>query len=303
MKAFIEFDKAGAEWVIVAYISGDANMIAVVESGESPHVHTGNLMTGVPKPIIIAEHKALEAQGIPTTTDPILIENTRREIPELAGWQGWLPRSMSIRQMGKKSNHALNYDMSYVRAALEWEVEEAEAKQIINLYREVAYPGIPRWHEFDIRAQLRKDRTLVNLLGRKYVFRDAWGDDLFKEAYAYIPQSTIADLVLRAITAVYWDESVADQAELLTQTHDSFLAQVSFSQWEEPAWLVQRAIQHMDVRMEAKGREFGVGTDCKIGPSWGHMESVKWTPDLKVLADRLEAAYEIANGKQLKAAD
>lgn len=298
MRCFIEFDKAGAEWIVVAYLSGDANMIAICESGESPHVHTGSLMTGVPKEIILAEHKLLE-----TSTDPIAVENARRTIPELAKWEGWLPRSMSIRQMGKKSNHALNYDMSHVRAALEWEVEEAEAKQIIRLYREVAYPGVPLWHEFDVRAQLRKDRTLVNLLGRKYIFRDAWGDDLFKEAYAYIPQSTIADLVLRAMIALYRDPQVSAKSELLTQTHDSFLAQINFTSWEEVAEFVYRALDSLDTPLTAKGRTFRVGTDFKVGPSWGHMQKATWTPDVAELATRLAAAYEVANGQQRQASE
>ena len=44
MNLLIELDKAGAEWVIVAYISGDGAMIQVVESGKSQigraHVRT-----------------------------------------------------------------------------------------------------------------------------------------------------------------------------------------------------------------------------------------------------------------------
>lgn len=289
-RIFLEFDKAGAEWVVVAYLSGDANMISVCESGESPHVHTGFLMTAVPKPIIMKEHKLLGA-----STDPVHVENIRREhLPELTDWQGWIPRSMSIRQMAKKSNHALNYDMTYTRAALEWEVEENEAKRIIELYHKAAYPGVRLWHELDVVAALRRDRTLVNLLGRKYVFRDAWGHDLFKEAYAFVPQSTIFDLVRDAMIEIYLSEDklLYDQLEMLTQTHDSFLNQLLMAEWREAALAIHKIVSgSLGRTLHAKGRDFKIGTEVKIGPNWGHMEPVSYTPDIDVLALRAEEAW------------
>lgn len=304
-RLFLEFDKAGAEWVVVAYLSGDANMIAVCESGESPHVHTGHLMTGVPKALILKEHKIVGA-----STDSINVMNLRREhLPELVAWEGWLPRSMSIRQCSKKANHALNYDMTYVRAALEWEVEDAEAKRIIDLYFNIAYPGIKRWHEFDIVAQLRKDRTLINLLGRKFVFRDAWGHDLFKEAYAFIPQSTIFDLVARAMIELYHDPDpiLRRQFEMMTQTHDSFLSQAHIENWTDAAHMVQKVFQSsLSRKLHAKGRDFSIGTECKIGIDWGHMETLHYTPDIDKLAiaiqEGVEKAHAAKAAKQKKAA-
>ena len=58
-KLFIELDKTGAEWVVVAYLSGDAQMLKVVESGESPHPMTGHLISGVPIPVIEKEDKLI----------------------------------------------------------------------------------------------------------------------------------------------------------------------------------------------------------------------------------------------------
>ena len=55
-----EFDLAGAERVVVAYLADDANMISVVESGKSPHVATGALISGAPKELIEREDKLLK---------------------------------------------------------------------------------------------------------------------------------------------------------------------------------------------------------------------------------------------------
>ena len=51
----IEIDKSQAEWVVVAYRSGDANMIKVIEEGLDPHIHTAYLMTTLPKELIEEE--------------------------------------------------------------------------------------------------------------------------------------------------------------------------------------------------------------------------------------------------------
>lgn len=79
-KLFIELDKTGAEWVVVAYLTGDAQMLKVVESGESPHPMTGHLISGVPIPIIELEDKLIGHR-----TDPEELTDVREKIPELQG--------------------------------------------------------------------------------------------------------------------------------------------------------------------------------------------------------------------------
>ena len=51
-RVLIELDKAGAEWVVVAYLAGDARMIEICESGRSPHPITGSYITGIPVELI-----------------------------------------------------------------------------------------------------------------------------------------------------------------------------------------------------------------------------------------------------------
>lgn len=284
----VEFDKAGAEWVIVAYLSGDARMLDVVQTGKSPHVVTGHLITGVPEELILKESGIVKMN-----TDPDLIYELRSaECPELLDedWK-FLPRSMSIRQVGKKSNHGLNYGMSFRRAALEWEIEEREAKIICDLYPK-AYPGIPLWWE-SVRRQIKKDRTLISLLGRKIEMLDEWGNDLFNAAYSFNPQSTIGDMVNDALIKFEQDrEPFMYKADCLTQTHDSATMQYPENDWLDMArYAIRFGLDYMSPELESLGRKFRVGTDMKIGFEWGNMIGVELTNNVEEVARGLEEAW------------
>ena len=289
----MEFDKAGAEWVCVAYLSGDARMIDVVERGVSPHIVTGSLITRLPEEVV-----AKEASVVKMTSDPDLVYELRAEhMPEILDMerQGliYLPRSMSIRQAGKKSNHALNYGERYRTFALQNEIEEREAKIICDLYTSQAYTGIPLWWQ-EVRDQLRKNRTLISLLGRKVEFLDEWGDDLFRAAYSFNPQSTVGDMVNDALIAFEADRRPHMlKADLLTQTHDSATLQYPEDDWLNCAKFAIDFDEHLSPWMESKGRKFKIDTDLKVGYDWGHMIELKGIPkNPKELANVIKAACE-----------
>lgn len=283
-----EMDKAGAEWVIVAYASGDAAMIEVCESGESPHPHTANRMYGAPKPIIKRDNDL-----IGHSTDPDEIRELRQvfvdEGIDISNW----PRNMSLRQAGKKSNHGLNYDEGYQTFALTNEMLESEAKHIIQLYHD-GYPGIRQWHQY-IQSKLRHDRTLINCFGRKYKFTDMWGSDLFKAAYAFIPQSTVADLLNNGLILTYNDKDPdLDQTEILMQVHDSALTQFHLDRsgrdFKKMARSLLRQKHYMSPDMTYNGRTFQIETDLKVGTTWGNMVEVRMSENVEEFAERLEAA-------------
>lgn len=261
---FWEVDKRQAEWVVVAYLSGDANMISVVESGEDPHTHTAHLMFRIPKEMIILDHKLLGP-----LSDPDEIEERRAQ----AGLAGvGLPRTMSGRQMGKKSNHGLNYDEGYNTFALTNEIEISESKRVIALYHSI-YPGIRQHFQEGIRRSLSKDRSLVNCFGRKIRFLDSWGDDLFKAAYSAIPQSTVADNTNQGMRCLYDDGELTDREglniDLLAQTHDSVLTQVPLAALDGPFdKVIEKVYSYMEPTLEYGGRQFTIKTDSKFGFNW-----------------------------------
>lgn len=282
---FWELDKAGAEWVVVAYTSGDARMIKCCEEGLDPHVYTAQHMYEAPPDLVVAENKV-----IGHTTDPDIISELRRKhFPKGFDTGRPLPRTMSMRQAGKKSNHGLNYDETFRMFALINEILESEAKDIIRFYGET-YPGVKRNHE-RIKEDLRRDRTLYNCFGRKVKFLERWGPDLWKSAYSMEPQSTVGDLVNLGICETYEDphEDLSD-TEVLAQVHDSCLFQNHDKDYHKLARAIIRTERHFNPTLEAHGREYKIGTDLKIGYDWKNMEEVPLSDNVDVLAKRLEVA-------------
>jgi hypothetical protein len=288
----MEFDKAGAEWVVVAYLSGDVNMIDVVNGPDSPHTITGSLISGAPKEFVLKEQKIV---GLNSDAD--VIAKLREKLNIEDHW--FLPRTMSIRQAGKKSNHGLNYKMSYLRFALETELANPEAKRIVELYHSQAYPGISTWWE-SVRRQLNDNRSLVNCFGRRRRFMDAWGEDLFKEAYAFLPQSTVVDMVNRGMVSLYEDASNDFKpVELLAQVHDSVLVQYPTNDWQAAGRMAVRlGWDYLRPLIQYGQREFYIETDLKIGHDWGHMYEVDIPNDPEQAAINLEEAWESINAKK-----
>lgn len=276
---FVEVDKRQAEWVVVAYATGDANMIEAVESGKDVHTHTASLMFHVPDELIKYEHKL---NGHSTSSDIIaekragdsLVAKFLREARK-----SW-PRTMSLRQCGKKSNHGLNYDEGPRGFAMINEIDESEAKRIVNMYHEI-YPGIRVWYE-SIKRLLQKDRTLTNCFGRTVRFLGAWGDDLFKSAYSMLPQSTVVDSLNSGMASIYDDAEICGvegaNADILAQVHDSILMQVPITFLkirENFNWFIERIKHETSPEMCYNGRTFKIASDFKFGLNWGEYNSEK----------------------------
>ena len=276
---FVEVDKRQAEWVAVAYLTGDANMISAIEQGVDVHTHTASLMFDVANDVIKLDHKACGH-----TTDGKAIESTRASILEITkarrdSAKQW-PRTMSLRQCGKKSNHGLNYGEGVNGFAMINEIDQAEAKRIVTMYHTI-YPGIRIWYE-SIKRQLQKDRTLTNCFGRSVRFLGAWGDSLWKSAYSMLPQSTVVDGLNQGMERIYEDPEICGvtgaNADVLAQVHDSVLMQVpiSFMRNEKNFnWLIEKIKDYTSPEMHYSGRTFKIASDFKFGLNWGGFDKEK----------------------------
>lgn len=294
---FIEFDKAQAEWVVVAYESDDPAMISAVEQGVDVHAWTAYRMSGLPIETILAEDRLLGKEDRVNR-----IAELRATLPDLAK-APWLPSGMSLRQAGKKSNHALNYDEGAMKFAQVNEMSVAEAKRLIALYH-AAYPGIRKWHE-RIRFQLtapwedaagrkRYRRTLLNCFGREMRFmgplHGQGADTTFRAAYSCLPQSTVADIASEAMIRV---EAEMPTVTLKSNNHDSLLIQHylnvdAFQQINAQASEVsrilteiERVIAFLDPILTSvyTGKTYRIRTDAKAGLCWGTLKAVQPTRD------------------------
>lgn len=269
---FIELDKSQAEWVVVAYATGDANMIAAIEAGTDVHLHTAHLMFNLPTDLIEHERKL-----IGHSTDADIIRELRLSDPDLKAYAYTLPRTMSARQCGKKSNHGLNYDEGYRGFAMINEMDEKEAKRVYDLYHRI-YPGIKIWYNA-VQNDLRKSRCLTNCLGRKVRFMGQWGDDLFKSAYSMIPQSTVVDSLNLGMEQIYEDQWITQSlnVDVLAQVHDSILMQVPIDLMkvkENFDDFYQRICLYTSPELEYNGKKFKIKSDVGIGLNWGEQHKV-----------------------------
>jgi len=176
---------------------------------------------------------------------------------------------------------------------------EADAKRIVEGYtnkregtnrlgRRVweytgVYPGVARWHD-DTEARVRKDKALTSCWGRKIPFMGTQDANLFRKAYSAIPQSTVVDLVNRAMVNAFRTRTPAfSRALLQQQTHDSLTYSYPLAALEDAAEFISSlafAPDYMNPVMEYGGREFRIGTDMKIGFSLGEMIDCPIFPDV-----------------------
>lgn len=269
----LEVDKRQAEWVIVAYFSNDVNMIAAIEKGLDVHSYTASLMFSLPIEVVKHDDKL-----IGHSTDVEIIQKLREEDFLLQKYltEKW-PRSMSLRQCGKKSNHGLNYDEGYFQFALQNEITPKEAKPIIDMYHNDCYPGIRKSYEV-IKRSLQKDRTLTNCFNRKIRFMGEWGPELWKSAYSCIPQSTVVDSLNQGMVRIYNDPILTKtwNIDILAQVHDSILFQIPISVVKDEKIflaLLQKIYEYISPTLSYNGNSFKIATDSKIGFNWGEKNS------------------------------
>ncbi len=166
------------------------------------------------------------------------------------------------RQMAKRVVHASNYGMGPITFARTAGITAAEARRLLNQYF-ATYPNIANWH-LDIASTLKRRRELVTPLGRKRIFFNRIGDQLTKEGLAYIPQSTVADIVAKGLICAH-----EKGLEILLQVHDSLLVQCKNEDVQE----VSRTLKEcLTVPLEINGKVLIIPVDIKTGINWEEMK-------------------------------
>lgn len=241
----------------VAYIAPEPRMIKAFEDKIDVHALTASLIFNIP----IDEIKQMDKEGV------------KAEI----GYG-----DQTHRYWGKKCNHALNYGMGYSKFSYMLEIPEKQGKHLVEAYHK-AYPGVRQSYHNWVRTQLSKNRTLTNAFGRKYLFLDRWGDQLFHQAYAFIPQSNTADIInRRGLIPIYYDKEEFGEVELLRQVHDSINFQIPLSAGIEGHI---RAIQEIKRLLEEeiiwKTRTFIIPAEFSVGLNLGEQKDLRIDQDLR----------------------
>jgi DNA polymerase-1 len=125
------------------------------------------------------------------------------------------------RQLAKAGVHAVNYGAKPRTLATALGVTMREAEHFTNQWF-LAHPGIKEWHR-RVDLDLARNRQVQNRFGNVRYYFDRV-EHLLPQALAWIPQSTVALVINRALVEV--DEKLRGRVEPLMQVHDSLVMQI-----------------------------------------------------------------------------
>lgn len=175
--------------------------------------------------------------------------------------------SSSERYLAKRMVHASNYGMGINTMATYCNISRSEAQECQKMYFD-AFPSIATW-QWKVREEVKKTRVLTNPFGRRRIFFDRMSDELFREAYAFVPQSTLVDDVNRSMIEMFM--MYEPKLQLLHQGHDSLLWQTD-KKWVE--WIIPKIKHGFELPFLCGGEMLKIPVDIKTGVNWGEMKDV-----------------------------
>lgn len=229
-------DLMGAEAHVVAFMVRDEALLSLFAQGKSVHAFRGSMMYGVP------------AEEIKKGSDRYIA--------------------------AKKGVHAVHYDvgrttfMEILNEDKDVPYTQAEANLIYNLIQ-LKIPTAARYQEL-IQAELKQTRTLWNLFGRRRTFYGRWSSSMLREAYAWIPQSIVPDVVNKGLMKVYYNYS--KYVNILMQIHDELLFEYKPADRRIAHEIVHEA---MSTTLHYKERSMMMGVEHSYGDNWLEMEGYR----------------------------
>lgn len=196
------------------------------------------------------------------------------------------------RYIGKRVNHATSYGMSYLRFT---QVVNADSDQSgVTITNDQSKSYQQKWFDYytrirawqsEVQDSLNKNQRLLSTpYGRSRRFFNEWGTSLFKEAYAYIPQSTVADHAFGkqqrdfpregGILAIYRRIIVRSNGNIriVNTSHDSVMVEGPASNIKDIGLECRSWMQRP---LLINGEECTIPADLEIGERWGEMEKMK----------------------------
>ena len=165
------------------------------------------------------------------------------------------------RQLAKSFIHGTNYGGGARTMAIAAGVTVAQAERFQRIYFGT-YPGIKRWHE-RTEHQLRTRHYVQNAFGyRRYYFDRV--DGLLPEALAWIPQSTVGNVIDRAWLNIH---NNLPEVKVLLQVHDSLAGEFPTHKKE---WCLRRMKEESSIVIPYDDPLIiPTGINCSE-KSWGH---------------------------------
>lgn len=269
--AFIELDYASAENMLTAYLAKDYKRLERLrQPGYSEHLDLARALFDLPslekgskEPVTVSWVESKKTQTVHTTQDKLY-------------------------DVGKIVNHLGNYGGGYnkVNEVLESEgffYSIAKCKEFVKIRKELN-PATALWQDATIEAALR-DGYLRNPFGRMRWFSTR---NAATQALAFLPASSLADIIIRAMIAHYpkqFQQKICNLQlqrtgyfeklwRISAQVHDSLVmqgpAEYAFKQASVTATVMQQPWEALE--------GFALDVEVKLGKpgeSWGQLKAVK----------------------------
>ena len=149
-------------------------------------------------------------------------------------------------------------------------ITEATCKSVLRRIATM-FPGIERWKR-SIERTLRNREHLVTPFGRRTRFMDRVDDGMFRQGYAFCPQSAIVELTNGVLVRIY-DEVLPEEPslDLLMQQHDGIITQAPL--WDATR-IIDRVLPLYDTTLALTGGTLRIPVEVQVGAHWGEMHEV-----------------------------
>jgi uracil-DNA glycosylase family 4 len=177
----------------------------------------------------------------------------------------------SERDIGKRANHSFNYGLGIDNFALRTELKRSEAVIVHDGFF-AAYPEIKLAHS-RIEHDLRRTRVMTNPLGRSRILLEEFGQELFREGYAFVPQTTVGDhMNIKGLLWFY--QNAPSEAVLLNQVHDSIEFEYPLLHSNGLVSAIEALKASLETPIEYEpGRSLVIPVDVAIGFNFGPASS------------------------------
>ena len=187
------------------------------------------------------------------------------------------PEGEYMRQIGKKTVHATNYDMGDYRLSNMANISMQFAHDCLTKVHR-AKPWIKDVFHLSVAQEIKNKRRMDNPYGRPRMFYKKLDNHGVKVGYSWYPQSTISDGTKLAFVKTY-DEIDKTKAFIVAENHDSITTLVH---WTYLRAYVKIASKHLtepiDFRRGTFYRDYQLVIPCEVAVSrrsWGEMKTMR----------------------------
>lgn len=275
IKIMVQVDESGADALIVAYLCRAGKFRDLFIYGVKPHIYVAlhvfaNVWKERCKELDIDKFLHAKPSELKSISG---FESLRKLIASSDEWAA----HERFYYIAKMICHAANYGMKGPTFALNVlqksegsiRLSVEQATLYLNTYHRT-FPEIQQWHSEVVYTAQKQNNVLYNLYGEPRLFAGLWSEEVNREMYAFIPASTVGQIINKAKTRIQMDLIETGElldTDLLQNGHDSILAQTLITQERFVAKTIQHYVNAPLVNF--RGEKFSMKSESQIGANWG----------------------------------